>query len=309
MEQIETEPHPAAASETTSRAEQRTGFIYAILGVLLFGTSAVLVGKAAPIGPIEIAFERLVIATLCIAGLRRFTASGRGTPTGIRRQDLPRLLAIGLVAALHFALYILSLEFTTAAHTLTIVYTSPVFVTLGSAIFLKEPVRPRKWFGIIIVAIGVGILAGFEADFSLKKLAGDLLAFGSALAYAVYSLAGRAARHRYSLLGYTLAVYGFAVVWLLPLVLYSFASGPGLAAYSLLPLLAVIALGVGPLAAGHTLYNAALRRIHATYANVITTQEVTLGVGLAWLFLGQPLELNSLIGVTVALVGTLLVLI
>ena len=65
---------------------------------------------------------------------------------------------------------------------------------------------------------------------------------------------------------------------------------------------------LGPLALGHTLYNASLRRVHATYVNIISAQEVTGGIFLSWLLLAQTPSPNSLIGALVTLVGTGLVL-
>jgi drug/metabolite transporter (DMT)-like permease len=63
------------------------------------------------------------------------------------------------------------------------------------------------------------------------------------------------------------------------------------------------------MAIGHTLYNAAIRRTYATYANLIATQEVTGGVILGALLLGQWPTVNSLIGATITLAGIALVLI
>jgi drug/metabolite transporter (DMT)-like permease len=69
-----------------------------------------------------------------------------------------------------------------------------------------------------------------------------------------------------------------------------------------------VALGIGALALGHTLYNAALRRVHATYVNIIASQEVTGGIILAYIFLGQVPSVNALVGAVVTLVGVALVL-
>jgi drug/metabolite transporter (DMT)-like permease len=74
-------------------------------------------------------------------------------------------------------------------------------------------------------------------------------------------------------------------------------------------LLAVLAAGLIPLAAGHTLYNAALRRTHATTVNLIATQEVTGGILLGALLLGQIPQANEIAGAAIALAGIALVLI
>jgi len=63
------------------------------------------------------------------------------------------------------------------------------------------------------------------------------------------------------------------------------------------------------LALGHTLYNAALRRTHATYVNLIATQEVTGGIILGYLFLGEVPTLSSFLGAVITLAGIVRVLI
>jgi len=75
------------------------------------------------------------------------------------------------------------------------------------------------------------------------------------------------------------------------------------------PVWAIVALGIFPLALGHTLYNAALRRTYATYVNLFATQEVTGGIILGYLFLGEVPSFNSLLGAAITLAGIAMVLI
>lgn len=284
--------------------QQRQGFSYALAAVLLFASSAVLVLYADPVPAIEKTFWRMVVASGFVYALLKW----QGSSVAIKRQDWPRFAAYGLIAALHFALYIASLSFTSPAHALTIVYTSPIFVTVFSAAFLKENIRRRKWVGIGVAAVGVAVLAGFEPALSWQMIVGDVMALGSALAFGLYSIAGRRERDKYPLLSYACGVYGFAAVWLLPVATFSFLSGVGGRNYSFWPMLAIIGLGVGPLGIGHTLYNAGLRRLHATYVNIIATQEVTFGILLTWLLFNRPPTFNSIEGAAITLGGILLVL-
>jgi drug/metabolite transporter (DMT)-like permease len=151
--------------------------------------------------------------------------------------------------------------------------------------------------------VGVAILVGFAPALSGRALLGDLLAIGSAIAFAVYSVVGRAQRERFSLFDYAAGVYGWGALWLLPLAAWQ---APG-SQYGMAPALAIAGLGVGPLGTGHTLYNAALRRVPATYVNLIATLEVVGGVVLgAWL-LGEAPTASSLAGAAIVLAGILLV--
>ena len=284
------------------------GLLYVCAAVAFFSTSAVFVRWSAPFSSVEIACWRLVIATGLVGLLGLVTR----TPLLLKRQELPRFLFYGLVTALHFLFYIAALSFTTIAHALALVYTSPIFVTLFSALFLREPLPSRKYLGIGVAVLGVALMAGFQPHYAACNLQGtgqcmvlgDGLALLSALCLAIYSVIGRGERERHPLFRYTLNVYGLAALWLLPAALY-FAFQH---AYPLSAVTSVIALGVFPLGLGHTLYNAAVRSIHATYASLIATQEVTGGILLGIFLLGEIPSLLTVLGVVITLVGILGVL-
>lgn len=285
----------------TSDVASRSGLLLVGIAVFFFSTSPVLVRWAAEsLTAYEIAAGRLLLAGLLVLGV------------GVRRGDarptlsqLPILLIVGLVAAVHFGAYIASLNFTTIAHSLALVYTAPVFSALLSWWILGEKLRPRQWLGVVIAVLGVAIMAGFEPQFDSRMLIGDALALLSAITFAIYSIAGRGQRHQMSLLIYAGAVYLVGGVWLTPLAAFNFSTG----GYTLLAIVSIVALAVIPLGLGHTLYNAALRRMRATSVNLIATQEVTGGIILGILLLGEVPSLITLGGIAVTLVGIILVLI
>src|SRR5579885_445591 len=305
MEELE----PAPVSPTQIPVKQsKLGLLYVCIAVVFFSTSPIFVRWSQPFSSVEVAFWRLAIATLLVAVMGLITRQR----LLLKRQELPRFLFYGLVTALHFIFYIASLSFTTIAHTLALVYTSPIFVTIFSAIFLREPLPWRKYLGIGVAVIGVAIMAGFQPHYTACDLQGtgqcmilgDSLAVLSAICLAIYSVVGRSERDRHPLFRYTANVYGLAALWLLPATLYfafQHAYPPGAVA-------AVLALGIFPLGLGHTLYNAAVRKVHATYANLIATQEVTGGIVLAIFLLGEIPSPVTILGVLVTLIGILGVL-
>ncbi len=288
--------------------QSRYGLLYVCVAVGFFSTSAVFVRWSAPFSAVEIACWRLVIAAVLVAVLGLLTR----TRLLLKRQELPRFLLYGLITALHFIFYIAALSFTTIAHGLALVYTSPIFVTLFSTLFLREPLPRRKYLGIGVAVIGVAIMAGFQPHYTACNvngtgqcmILGDGLAVVSAICLAIYSVAGRRERDRHPLFRYTLNVYGLAALWLLPPTLYLAFQHP----YPLGAVAAVVALGVFPLGLGHTLYNAAIRKVHATYVNLIATQEVTGGIILGIFLLGEIPSLVTILGVAITLIGILGVL-
>jgi drug/metabolite transporter (DMT)-like permease len=222
----------------------------------------------------------------------------------INSNDLPKLLIFGLITAIHFLGYIAALSFTTIAHALTIVYTAPIFVALFSSLILKEPISRRKWGGIAVVVAGIAVLAGFEPALTPQMLLGDGLALVSAIAFGLYSVAGRSQREVYPLLTYAFFVYLLAALWLAPAAIAT--STPD--GYGLRQIVSLLLLGILPLGLGHTLYNAALRHMNATYVNLIASQEVTGGIILGIIFLSEIPGPGALAGVVITLVGIAIVL-
>lgn len=282
-------------------AGNRAGILYVALAVTFFSTTPVLIRWASDLSPFVVTCLRMLVGS----GTVLLFALARGQRPHIPRVDWPRFAAWGLVAALHFAFYIGSLEYTTVAHSLALVYTSPVWVSLFSWLVLKEPLPARKWIGILITLAGMGILSGFDPAWTARTLIGDAMALGSAITFGIYSVTGRKQRARYPLWTYTSGVYGAAGLWLLPLAILTYQSPARIG----LPLLSIVILGVFPLGIGHTLYNAALRRTHPTLVNIIATQEVTGGVLLSWWLLKEVPSIHAIIGALVMLAGVVQVVI
>ncbi len=280
---------------------KQVGLLYVSMAVLSFSISPVFIRWADALSPFLVTALRMLIgsATVFLIGLLR------GQRPRFERHDWPRFARWGLVAALHFMFYVASLGYTTVAHSLALVYTSPIWVSLFSRLLNHEPLPKNKWIGIAVTIIGMGVLSGFEPAWTRRMLFGDLMAVGSAIAFGVYSATGRAQRERYSLWTYTSGVYGMAGLWLLPLAIptWQVPAQPGL------PLLSVLILGVLPLGIGHTLYNAALRRTHPTLVNVIATQEVTGGILLSWWLLAETPTLNAVVGAAIMLAGVIQVIV
>ena len=280
--------------------DERRSLWLAAAAVCCFATAPIALIWAEPLSAYEKTAGRMIIATVVMLGVARF----RRQPLNYNRADARKFLLFGLVTAVHFLAFVASIGFTSLAHALTVTYTSPVFVTLFSAWFLNEHIPRRKYLGIAAAVAGIAVLVSFEPTLTPRMLIGDGLALLAAIAFGIYSVIGRSQRSTYPLVKYTLAVYSVAALWLvLPAVASFSASG-----YGPRQVLALIWVGIVPLAVGHTLYNAAIRRTHATYVNLIATQEVTGGVLLGAVLLGQVPTPTSVIGIAITLLGLALVL-
>lgn len=279
--------------------DEWTGIAQAVAATLCFSTGAVLIRWAADLSPVAVTGLRLLLAA-AVVGL---AARAVGNRVALSLREWARLVPIGITAALHFLTFIASLYFTTVAHALTLTYTAPLFIAALSFLVLGEPLPRRTVPAAVAALVGVAVLAGFEPRLDPRMLAGDALALGAAVTFAVYSLLGRRERTRLPLLTYAAGVY--LVAGLLAIPFAGSLLRPGLPLHALG---AVCAMALVPSALGHTLYNAAIRRLHPSIPNLIATQEVTLGILLAWLVLGEPVTWNAAAGAALTLVGVSLVL-
>ncbi len=255
-----------------------TGLVVAVIAVSF---SAILI-RVAEAHPLALAFWRSILGA---AALAPFALAERRTAPA--RGDLAAMAAAGAFLAVHFALFIGSLELTTVASSTVLVTMSPVFVGLGGAVLLAEPPTRRVWGGMAAAmagAIGVALAdAGGEPPASAPLL-GDAMAFGGAITVSGYLLIGRSVRRRVSAARYATGVYLAAAVVLLAAVL---ALEVPLAGYDAVTWWAIAGLVLGPQLLGHTLFNALLSRVSATTVSVTVLAEPVGATLLAAVLLAE----------------------
>jgi drug/metabolite transporter (DMT)-like permease len=197
------------------------------------------------------------------------------------------LIWSGVALAVHFALFIGSLSYTTVASSVTLATMSPIFVGLGATWFLREPPSRRTWIGMAVtvvgaVTIGVGDASGLELG--ARALLGDAMALASAVAVTAYLLIGRAVRPQVPIAVYGTVVYGVAASML---VVAALASGAALTGYEGATWLALLGLVVGPQLLGHTVFNTLLSRVTATVIAIVVLAEPVGATILALVLLDE----------------------
>lgn len=266
------------------------GRIYALLALGLAGVSSSSVLAAVVIGDsgdprlgVTIAFWRCAVGGVVL--LPWALRARRSHP--VARDDIRRLLAAGGFLALHFALFLGSIAFTSVASAATFATTSAVFVAVGGIAYLAEHPSRRTWVGIAVtmvgaVAIGAGDLGA--DDLGPRALLGDVIAFASAAFVSGYLLVARRVRSRVHATTFSVVVYLTAAAVLLVLAT---AVGAPLTDLTTTQWLAIGGIIVGPQLLGHTIFTTLLSSVPATVIGVVVLAEPVLATLLAWGFLGQ----------------------
>ena len=269
-------------------------------GLLAISSAAVLI-KACEAPSLAIAFYRLLFG----ASFYMLLQWRKGNFLFHIRGHSKWLFISGLALALHFATWITSLNYTSVASSVVLVCTSPLWVSLGAALFLKEKTSPLMGVGLIITLAGSLIIS--RADFSVSpdQLFGNFLALLGALFAAVYLLIGRKMRPVMDTVPYVTLVYSVAAVVTGFFVLLDGTPLLGFTSETYWLLLAVALL---PQVVGHTSFNWSLKYYSATAVSVVILAEPLGASFLAWLFLGEGVTPVQLTGMVVILCGVSLAL-
>jgi len=273
----------------------RTIYPQVALGVIAASFGAIFARLAGEAAPFAIAAWRLSVAALILIPIGLFRSKRTMT-----RASLLWSIASGAALALHFILWISSLEATTVASSTLFVSTHPIFVGIGSIVFLRERLSRRLLAGIILAMVGGALIGYGDFRFGGSAVRGDLLAMGGGLAGAVYFLIGRHVRRTVSLSEYVATSYGTAAVLVLLLCVVTRTNFGGFTptTYGYLVLLAVV-----PQLIGHSIINWALQRLSASRVSVFVLGEPIGATLLATLFFREfPGGLNVL-GAAIILVG------
>jgi drug/metabolite transporter (DMT)-like permease len=270
------------------------------LGVIAVSFAAIFIrfAQAEGMPTLSIAAWRLVFASLIL--LPYVWITRRDEIRDLAWSEWRLLIAAGIFLGLHFAAWITSFRYTSVASSVVIISMAPVFVGLGSWLFLRECLRLKTAAGIALAAVGSVIIGLGDLTLGQHVLLGDLLALAGAVFVACYLLIGRKVRGRRTLTVYVALVYGVAMVTLLVCVLIARQPmfGYRWQAYGW-----TLALALGPQVIGHSTLNWALSYLSATFVSIVMLAE-PIGSGiLAWVILGEAITLSTAAGAALVLSG------
>ncbi len=284
---------------TTTTHKHQAIFVLSI-GLIAISFASIFI-KLCDAPSLVIAAYRLGIASIFYIG---FTRIRYGPILSVySKSQLKIVLLSGVFLTIHFATWITSLKFTSVASSVVLVESGPIFVAIGSYIFLREKPSKLMLLGILMAFIGTIIVS--VHDFSLDKnsLVGNLLAIAGAIGVAGYLLAGRKLRASIDTFRYVTMVYSVAAILL---ILLAIMSGNSLVGYTSKTYLLLFAIAMIPQVIGHTSLNWALKYFSATAVAVIILGEPIGASILALVILGETLSAVKIIGGFIILTGVII---
>jgi drug/metabolite transporter (DMT)-like permease len=291
------------------------GYVIAIVGVAFWSSSAILISYLVGtyrMPPLQLAFWR--DALVCI-GVAAGLLAARRPAFQLPRGHVRFLAAYGVVLSLFNSIWTVAVKLDGAAVATVLVYSSAGFTALLARCLYAERLRLPKVVAVIL-SLGGCVLVSGAYDLHMWRLnpLGITVGLLSGLLFAVYSLMGRENERR-QLDSWSSMVFSFGLAAVL-MLLYNhipllgaigIASGSPMPALPLQGWLALITLALIPTLLGYGLYNASMKYLPVSTANLLATSEPVMTAVQAYLLLGERWSALQMVGSALIIAGLVIV--
>ena len=280
--------------------KQSAGPALILLAGCFWGSMGLFVRRLGAFGfsSSQIVCIRLTLAALVFCGL---LLARERAGFGIPLRDLPLFLGLGFGSILFFTVcYFTAITMMPLSTAAILLYTSPIWVTLLSALLFHEKLDAAKLTALCMAFGGCVLVSGLGGGG--LTLRGLLLGLGAGLGYGLYSILGSIALRRYS--PFTVTAWTFLIA--------------GIGALSICrpaQMLALIGAGVSPaltvlfflLTAVVTAfipflsYTLGLRSVEAGKAAILATVEPMVASLLGVVVFREALSLSAALGILLIL--------
>lgn len=285
------------------------GNISALYSTIVWGTTFIVTKNLmGNFNAAEILFTRFFIAFIVLLIIRLITGKEK-TEVAKGKRDKLLFVGTGLTGLfLYGTLEILSMQYTYASNTSTIVSTNPFFIALFAILFLKEE-KPRLNFflGFIIAISGVALISFNGAtQFGLNPL-GDFLALLSAVAWGIYTtLVKKLSNKGYSTVHITRHTYMWGSL-IMALSLPFFGLNTDFTRFTdTTSLLSLLFLGIIASCTCFLTWNYATRTIGPVNSGIYIYAIPVVTIIFASITLHESVNLMSVAGIVLVVIGTVI---
>ena len=276
------------------------GPLLIIIAACFWGSMGIFVRKLESYGfsAIQIASIRLSLGALIFC-LVQLIVDRSGFKLALR--DIPLFLGLGFGSVLFFTIcYFSAITIMPLSTAAILLYTSPIWIMLMSALFFHEKLNAQKLIALLLAFSGCVLVSGISGNGI--TLFGLLIGLGSGLGYGLYSILGTIALRRYS--PYTVTTYTFLFAglgsWFISKpgdMISHFIQTPNLPLLIGFCILTALITAVIPFLT----YTLGLRTVEASKAGIIATLEPVVATIIGILCFSEMLTVLSALGIILVL--------
>lgn len=273
-------------------------YFYLIVTLLFFSSIEVVTKPVSgKIDPFFLTFFRFLIGGSFLILFSLFSKKR------IESRDLPKLILIGcLNGVISMSLLQLSVKYSNASTAATLVAMNPLYVSMFSQLLGKDRLSRRKWFGVVLGALGVLVLS--SANVSGDSALGIVFGISASISFALYTVLMKDFSNKYGpLLATSVSTFAAGIVYGALLAIFGRLSLPDVNWCEGLILLYV---GIGVTGVAYVTFFKAIQHFGPVKTSVIFYLKPAVASFLAFLLLSETVNAQKIIGTIIVVVSLFL---
>jgi len=218
----------------------------------------------------------------------------------IQVKDIWMFIGTGIVSIVLFnTCYFYTMINSQTSVAVVLLYTSPVFVMLMSALIYKEKITVKKLVALVLTVFGCVFVTGVVGGVRIVAPKTLIIGLGAGFFYAMYTIFGRAALKKYDTVTVTVYTFVFATLGSLPLgkvgeTFSRFIGTPSL-------ILWCVGIAVVSTVLPYFLYTWGLERMESGKAAILVAVEPVIGAIMGMAVYNEPHNILKIIGILMIL--------
>lgn len=283
---------------------KRSATTIILISGVLWGTTSIFVKCMTPLGfsPAQIGITRCVISAVLMFVIIMIK---RPQALKIHLRDIWIFMGTGLISNSLFNLcYFTAIDKSEASIAVGLLYTSPIFVTIISAIVFKDKITKAKIIAVITTILGCILLSGILSAGGSMTLSVFAIGVGAGFFYGLYSIFGRFAVRKYSAYTTTFYTFTFAAFGTLPFS--DVKAIPGIISQSPSLILWGIGIAIVGTIAPYLLYTIGLKYIESSKAAVFATMEPLTATLIGIFIFNEAATPVKIVGMILIMLSTII---
>lgn len=278
---------------------KRRAFIFIVAAGIFWGTSGIFVNVLAPYGfnSLHLSALRGSISFICIA---IYALLCQRSLFKVKLKELLLFVGIGIALFGTGSAYFASMQKTSIATAVVLMYTAPVIVMVFSVLFLGERLTKLKTVSVACMLVGCGLVSGIIGGLKFHPM-GILLGLLSGIAYASYNIITKISVSKGSA-PMSASLYSFLTMALIAIPIANPFQIVSLTAQNPLVLVPLtLGLGICTFIVPYVLYTLALKELDAGSASALSIVEPMAATVFGMIFFKEALSVPSAIGIILIL--------
>lgn len=275
-----------------------------ILAGILWGVISIFIKKlsAAGFDSLQICLIRMIVAAISVFV---FLLIKSPSLLKINIKDIWMFIGTGIISIVLFnSFYFYTMVNSEASVAVVLLYTSPVFIMILSAVIFKEKLTFKKLIALFSTVLGCVLVSGMLSGSHVLTTVTLFTGLASGLFYALYTIFGKFALKKYNTATVTAYTFLFGLIGSVPLGKPSALVSVISADYCLL--LWCIGIGIISTTLPYVLYTFGLNRMDSGKASILVAVEPLVGALLGIFFYNESHDALKIIGILLILLSIIL---